>query len=268
MIAPYVSWQFVKGHSVGITPVIAYQRFKAEGLQLFDNPVFSTSPGNVTNNGYDDSWGVGARIGYMGQFTEQFAVGAAWQSKISMGDFGKYAGLFAQQGAVRHPVELHRRLRVPADVAVAVRARLRAHLLRRRAVGQQPDRQHVRLRPAGVRRPGRARPVPRRRQRCGLRLAERRRLEDRCAVGDERPVDVPRGLQPHRQPDHAAERDFQHHRSRRRSRSVFGRRDLAARQGVGDHRRVHVRGEQLGDRPEPLRAVRSRAAVDDARRSR
>jgi long-chain fatty acid transport protein len=27
MIAPYVSWQPVKGHSIGITPVIAYQRF-------------------------------------------------------------------------------------------------------------------------------------------------------------------------------------------------------------------------------------------------
>jgi long-chain fatty acid transport protein len=103
MIAPYVSWQFVKGHSVGITPVIAYQRFKAEGLQLFDNPVFSTSPGNVTNRGYDDSWGVGARIGYMGQFTEQFAVGATWQSKISMGEFGKYEGLFAQQGGFDIP---------------------------------------------------------------------------------------------------------------------------------------------------------------------
>ena len=38
MIAPYVSWQFVKDHSVGIAPLIAYQRFKAEGLQVFDNP--------------------------------------------------------------------------------------------------------------------------------------------------------------------------------------------------------------------------------------
>jgi len=34
MIAPYASWQFVKGHSVGIAPVIAYQRFQAEGLRF------------------------------------------------------------------------------------------------------------------------------------------------------------------------------------------------------------------------------------------
>jgi len=103
MIAPYASWQFVKGHSVGITPVIAYQRFKAEGLQLFDNPVFSTSPGNVTNRGYDDSWGVGVRIGYMGQITDQFSVGVTWASKIGMGEFDKYRGLFAEQGGFDIP---------------------------------------------------------------------------------------------------------------------------------------------------------------------
>ncbi len=103
MIAPYVSWQFAKGHSVGVTPVVAYQRFKAEGLQVFDNPVFSTSPGNVTNNGYDDSWGVGVRVGYMGQLTDWLAIGGAWQSKISMGNFDKYKGLFAQQGGFDIP---------------------------------------------------------------------------------------------------------------------------------------------------------------------
>jgi long-chain fatty acid transport protein len=103
MISPYVSWQFAKGQSVGVTPVIAYQRFKAEGLQVFDNPIFSTSPGNVTNNGYDDSWGFGVRLGYMGQFTDQFAVGVAWQSKTSMGNFDKYKGLFAQQGGFDIP---------------------------------------------------------------------------------------------------------------------------------------------------------------------
>ena len=103
MIAPYVSWQFTKGHSVGIAPVIAYQRFSAEGMQAFDNPGFSSSPGNVTNNGYDDSWGVGVRVGYMGQFTEQFAVGVAYASKIGMGNFDKYKGLFAQEGAFDIP---------------------------------------------------------------------------------------------------------------------------------------------------------------------
>jgi long-chain fatty acid transport protein len=103
MIAPYASWQFVKGQSIGIAPIIAYQRFRAEGVQAFDNPGFSSSPGNVTNNGYDDSWGVGVRVGYMGQFTEQFAVGANYASKVSMGNFNSYKGLFAQEGGFDIP---------------------------------------------------------------------------------------------------------------------------------------------------------------------
>jgi len=103
LIAPYVSWQPVKGQSIGITPVIAYERFRAEGLQTFDNPALSVSPGNVTNNDYADSWGVGVRVGYMGQFTDQLSFGAAYASKISMGSLDKYGGLFAQQGGFDIP---------------------------------------------------------------------------------------------------------------------------------------------------------------------
>jgi len=98
MIAPYVSWQFTKGHSIGIAPTLAYQRFKADGLQAFDNPMLSTRPGSVTNNGYSDSWGGGVRIGYMGQFGDMVSVGAAYATKMSMGEFDDYAGLFAQGG--------------------------------------------------------------------------------------------------------------------------------------------------------------------------
>jgi len=103
IIAPYVGWEFHKGQSLGVAPLIAYQRFKAEGLQAFDSPFFSSSPGNVTNNGYSDSWGFGARFGYMGQFTPQFAVGIAYATKISMGNFDSYKGLFAQGGGFDIP---------------------------------------------------------------------------------------------------------------------------------------------------------------------
>jgi long-chain fatty acid transport protein len=104
LIAPYASWQPVKNHSFGIAPVIAWQQFRMEGLQAFDNPAFSSSPGNVTNNGYDrGSWGAGVRLGYMGQLTDQFSIGAAWASKINMSNFDKYKGLFAQQGGFDIP---------------------------------------------------------------------------------------------------------------------------------------------------------------------
>ncbi|HMO45033.1 MAG TPA: outer membrane protein transport protein [Rubrivivax sp.] len=98
MIAPYVSWQFMPGQSIGIAPTLAYQRFKANGLQAFDNPMLSTAPGKVTNNGSSSSWGGGVRIGWMGQFSEQFALGAAYATKMWMGEFDDYRGLFAKSG--------------------------------------------------------------------------------------------------------------------------------------------------------------------------
>jgi long-chain fatty acid transport protein len=103
MIAPYASWQFTKGHSIGIAPTLAYQRFEANGLQAFDNPMLSTSAGSVTNNGYSSSWGGGVRIGYMGELNPMLSVGAAYATKMSMGDFDGYRGLFAQSGGFDIP---------------------------------------------------------------------------------------------------------------------------------------------------------------------
>ncbi len=103
IVAPSMAWQFAPGHSIGLAPLFAYQRFKAEGLQAFDNPGFSSSPGNVTNKGYDSSTGWGARIGYYGRITPQFAVGAAYATKMSMGEFSDYKGLFAEQGGFDIP---------------------------------------------------------------------------------------------------------------------------------------------------------------------
>ena len=103
IVAPAVAWKFHPSHAIGIAPLFAYQRFKAEGLQAFDNPGLSTSPGNVTNRGYDSSTGWGVRIGYFGQITPQFAVGATYASKIKMGQFDKYKGLFAESGGFDIP---------------------------------------------------------------------------------------------------------------------------------------------------------------------
>jgi long-chain fatty acid transport protein len=85
-------------HTLGIMPIVAVQRFKAEGLEAFDNPVFSTSPGKVTNNGYDYSWGYGLRVGWLGQLTDRLTIGVSAQTRLEMERFDKYAGLFAEQG--------------------------------------------------------------------------------------------------------------------------------------------------------------------------
>lgn len=101
VVAPTVAWRFLPEHSIGVAPLFAYQRFRAEGVQAFAG--LSTSPGDVTNRGYDSSTGWGVRVGYYGQLTPQFAVGATYQSKISMGNFDKYKGLFAESGGFDIP---------------------------------------------------------------------------------------------------------------------------------------------------------------------
>lgn len=101
VIAPTIAWKFHQNHSVGLSPLLAYQRFQAEGLRAFGG--FSTDPGNFSNRGYDDSFGWGARIGYYGQLSPQFAVGASYSTKISMDELDKYRGLFAEQGGFDIP---------------------------------------------------------------------------------------------------------------------------------------------------------------------
>ena len=61
-IAISYSRKIAEKHAVGIAPIFAYQTFQAKGLQNFSG--FSSDPNNLTNNGPDDSFGFGAKIGY------------------------------------------------------------------------------------------------------------------------------------------------------------------------------------------------------------
>ncbi len=83
-------------HSLGVMPIVAVQRFEAEGLEPFRQ--LSIDPANVTNNGHDYSWGYGIRVGWLGQLSDRLTVGASAQSKLYMTEFDDYAGLFAEQG--------------------------------------------------------------------------------------------------------------------------------------------------------------------------
>ncbi|MBS1191458.1 MAG: long-chain fatty acid transport protein [Rhodocyclaceae bacterium] len=96
VIAPTLAWKFHERHSVGVSPLFGYQRFRAKGLSGFSG--MSSSPNDLTNRGYDTASGWGVRVGYLGRLTEQLTVGAAYSSKIDMSKFDKYRGLFAEQG--------------------------------------------------------------------------------------------------------------------------------------------------------------------------
>lgn len=82
--------------SVGIMPVLAMQRFKATGLENFQ--AASMFPNDVTNRGYDYSFGGGVRVGILADVTPWLSLGASYQSKMAMEPFEKYRGLFADQG--------------------------------------------------------------------------------------------------------------------------------------------------------------------------
>ena len=110
IIAPTASYKLNANHSIGVSPLFGYQRFKVDGLQAFDETLdldgpgpapagtFSSSQGNVTNRGYDNAHGWGVRVGWMGKLSDTVTLGAAYSSKINMSKFDKYKGLFAEQG--------------------------------------------------------------------------------------------------------------------------------------------------------------------------
>jgi len=100
-IAPTVAVEFAEGHSIGVSPVVLVQGFRAEGIQPFT--VASSDPANFTNRGTDWSFGGGLRIGYLGELAPGVKVGAFYQSRIWDTKFDKYAGLFAQAGGFEVP---------------------------------------------------------------------------------------------------------------------------------------------------------------------
>lgn len=101
LIAPTLAWKFAEGHSFGVSPLFGYQRFKIEGVQLFTQ--LSGSPANVSNNDYSSSTGYGVRVGYLGNLSNAFRIGASYATKMKMGEFDKYKGLYAEQGGFDMP---------------------------------------------------------------------------------------------------------------------------------------------------------------------
>jgi long-chain fatty acid transport protein len=97
-IAPTFAAKLNRRNAVGVSLNIAYQRFRADGLENFASPAFSIDPTRVTNRGYDSSEGVGVRVGWLGEVTPAVTVDATYQTRTWMGRFNQYRGLFAEQG--------------------------------------------------------------------------------------------------------------------------------------------------------------------------
>ena len=95
-VAPTLTYKIGENHAFGVSPVIGWQSFQAEGLGSF--APFSSSPSSLSNNGHDTSLGWGVRIGYMGKLLPWLSFGASYQTEMEMAKFSNYSGLYAEQG--------------------------------------------------------------------------------------------------------------------------------------------------------------------------
>jgi len=87
--------------TVGVAPVIAIQRFKMEGVSAFG--AVSSDRNNLTNNGYNWSYGGGVRGGVEVSLAPNFRLGLSGQTRTWMTKLDKYKGLFAEQGGFDIP---------------------------------------------------------------------------------------------------------------------------------------------------------------------
>ncbi|HEY1057144.1 MAG TPA: outer membrane protein transport protein [Limnobacter sp.] len=123
VVAPTVAFRINANHAVGISPLLVYQRFYAEGLQLFGTFGYSADANRLTNQGTSSSHGQGYRVGYYGTYGP-VNVGVSYSPRINMSKFNEYAGLFAGQGDFDIPTnkglgvswKVTPRLRVGADI--------------------------------------------------------------------------------------------------------------------------------------------------------
>jgi long-chain fatty acid transport protein len=90
--------------SIGFAPTIAVQMINIQGLTQF-SPL-STNRWEMTDMGYDWSWGGGVRAGLEWRITSALRFGFAASSPMFMSRFDKYSGLFAEAGKFDIPATL------------------------------------------------------------------------------------------------------------------------------------------------------------------
>jgi len=105
---PSLAYKINKQHSVGATLAIAATFFRAEGLEAFQTGDgglgFAAGQGNLTSGNWDQAFGTGYRLGYLGKFMDdRLKFGLNYSSRVWMKKLHGYRNLFAEQGGFDIP---------------------------------------------------------------------------------------------------------------------------------------------------------------------
>jgi long-chain fatty acid transport protein len=103
IVAPTVAMKLDANHSIGVSPLFVLQSIAIKGIQNFQGDPRASNANAMTNNGHDQSTGLGVRLGYLGKITSQLSVGASYSPKTKMSKFSDYAGMFAESGGFDIP---------------------------------------------------------------------------------------------------------------------------------------------------------------------
>lgn len=98
-ILPSVAFRVSEHDTIGFSVALAAQVFRAYGLKSFVNLGFSSSADALTDRGPDWSYGMGWRLGWLGQYMDnKLSLGVNYNARVNMSEFNRYQGLFAQGG--------------------------------------------------------------------------------------------------------------------------------------------------------------------------
>jgi long-chain fatty acid transport protein len=86
------SFKYNMFHSIGCSLDCFRANHCRRGYQRADNPLRSVSPGHVTNNGYDHSFGIGFSFGWRWNINKRLTFGFAFVKKSYIGQYRKYRG--------------------------------------------------------------------------------------------------------------------------------------------------------------------------------
>lgn len=99
---PSVTLAVTESTSVGLSAILAYQRFASLGMGLTD---MSAGQRPVSWAARDTSFGTGMRIDTLQRVTPQLSVSAGYQSRVNMDAFNSYRGVYADAGDFDIPAQ-------------------------------------------------------------------------------------------------------------------------------------------------------------------